>query len=164
MRIAGLYAFSELVANYSRWLPLSVAPSPSLAVAGAAAEAEPHALNFAAHATTDRDGVVRVLLLLKDLESTDSVNATVSLPGGLLRRRWRQEQQHAAVHNTSRDGAAGRVDREEGSTAPPPPRRCIVQAARLTEPAGAPVFPFVHSIALPLQRGGCSLKRVGRVD
>eukprot|EP01046_Picozoa_sp_COSAG06_P026149 COSAG06_NODE_2236_length_7275_cov_86.121656_6_plen_159_part_00 len=157
MVLVGLYAFSELVANYSRWLPLSVAPSPSLAVGGGAAEAEPHALNFAAHATTDRDGVVRVLLLLKDLESTDSVNATVSLPGGLLRRRWQQEQQQAAVHNTGRDRAEGRVEREGGSTAraaPPPPRRCVVQAARLTEPAGAPLFPFVHSIALPLQRGG----------
>ena len=70
----GLFAFSELVANYSRWLPLSAEPDGGAAV------------NFAAHASVDDQGGVRVLLLHKDLQRREPVNASVSLPAAMAPR------------------------------------------------------------------------------
>ena len=77
------------------------------------------ALNFVAHATCDRYGAVRVLLLLKELNNTASVNATVSIS--------------VAASNSLLKRAQMR-QREMGGTATPP--RCVGTIARLTEPAG----------------------------
>lgn len=143
--VAGLYVFSELVANYSRWLPLSIIPSRHAphdhvslggetmrrmqAVPAAApppAVVEP-VLNFAAHATCDRHGTVRVLLLLKDLNSTSSVNATVGVSVGASSSLLQRAQ-------LQRKTARGFADVSGGNKPVTP--QCAGTIARLIEPPG----------------------------
>ena len=138
----GLYAFSELVANYSRWLPLSVTPvrpgsfnhvnnTGQAALRKQLHRGKSPALNFVAHATCDRHGAVRVLLLLKDLNDTAGVNATVSISvaasSSLLQRKQTPHQDIGGM---------------------PTPLRCVGTITRLTEPTGEPASKRRYSFLL----------------
>ena len=87
----GMLLFSELVANYSHWVPAHASNLPSSAVA---------------HATRDHHGRVKVLLVMKDLNATAAATISVSVSGATGSRGTADAQAAAYVVRLVAPGAS----------------------------------------------------------